>query len=145
MVHDQPEVGRHLQDHFGINYIFKANRPTLNDVFGSWGGRISAGIRYLATRRGPLSLSVNQFGGLVKSRPGLARPDMQLYMNPLSYQSFHKGRRKLMRPDDFSGFIIGFNSCRPKSEGSVAIASADPAAAPAIRPAARACSVRSIP
>ena len=134
MVHDQPEVGRHLQDHFGINYIFKANRRTLNDVFGHWPGRILAGMHYVARRRGPLSLSVNQFGGLVKSRAGLARPDMQLYMNPLSYQSFHKGRRKLMRPDAFSGFMIGFNSCRPKSEGSVSITSADAATAPAIRP-----------
>ncbi len=134
MVHDQPEVGRHLQDHFGVNYIFKANRRTLNDVFGSWYGRLFAGLQYLATRRGPLSLSVNQFGGLVKSRPGLARPDMQLYMNPLSYQSQQKGRRRLMRPDNFSGFIIGFNSCRPKSEGSVSITSTNAAAAPAIRP-----------
>jgi len=134
MVHDQPEVGRHLQDHFGINYIYKANRRTLNDVFGSFMGRMLAGIQYVATRRGPLSLSVNQFGGLVKSRPGLARPDMQLYMNPLSYQSFHHGKRKLMRPDAFSGFIIGFNSCRPKSEGSISIASPDVDEAPVIRP-----------
>ena len=134
MVHDQPEVGRHLQDHFGVNYIFKANRRTLNDVFGNWIGRLAAGMQYVTTRRGPLSLSVNQFGGLVKTRPGLARPDMQIYMNPLSYQSLHKGRRKLMRPDAFSGFIIGFNSCRPKSEGSVSIASASSTEAPAIRP-----------
>lgn len=86
MAHDQPEVGRHLQDRFGINYIFKANRRTLsNDVFGNWPGRILAGMQYVATRRSPLSLNVNQFGGLVKSRVDLARPDMQLYMNPLSY------------------------------------------------------------
>ena len=134
MVHDQPVVGRHLQDHFGVNYIFKANRRTLNDVFGSWMGRMYAGMQYLATRRGPLSLSVNQFGGLVKTRPELSRPDMQIYLNPLSYQSLHRGKRKLMRPDRFSGFIIGFNSCRPKSEGSISITSRDPAASPAIRP-----------
>ena len=134
MVHDQPKVGRHLQDHFGVNYTFKANRRTLNDVFGNWVGRLTAGVQYMATRRGPLSLSVNQFGGLVKTRPGLARPDMQLYMNPLSYQSFYMGKRKLMRPDAFSGFIIGFNSCRPKSEGTVRITSANAADAPAIRP-----------
>lgn len=134
MVHDQPQVGRHLQDHFGINYIFKANRKTLNDVFGSWHGRVMSGLDYLFRRRGPLALSVNQFGGLVKSSGSLARPDMQIYLNPLSYQSFHKGRRKLMRPDGFSGFIIGFNSCRPKSEGTVIIRSPHAADAPAIRP-----------
>ena len=133
VVHDQPQVGRHLQDHFGINYIFKANRKTLNDVFGSWHGRVMCGLDYLIRRRGPLALSVNQYGGLVKSRGSLARPDMQIYLNPLSYQSFHKGRRKLMRPDDFSGFIIGFNSCRPKSEGHVTIRSPHSADDPSIR------------
>ena len=133
VVLDQPQVGRHLQDHFGINYIFKANRKTLNDVFGSWHGRVMCGLEYLFRRRGPLALSVNQFGGLVKSSGSLARPDMQLYLNPLSYQSFHKGRRKLMRPDGFSGFIIGFNSCRPKSRGSVTIRSPHAGDAPAIR------------
>lgn len=39
-----------------------------------------------------------------------------------------------MRPDAFSGFIIGFNSCRPKSEGSVSVTSPDVATAPAIPP-----------
>jgi len=133
VIHDQPHVGRHLQDHFGINYIFKANRKTLNDVFGNWHGRVMCGLEYLFRRRGPLALSVNQYGGLVKSSGSLARPDMQIYLNPLSYQSFHKGRRKLMRPDGFSGFIIGFNSCRPKSEGTVMIRSPHAGDAPAIR------------
>ena len=133
-VHEAPRVGRHLQDHYGVNYIFKANRKTLNDVFGNWPGRILSGLNYVLRRRGPMALSVNQFGGLVKTRETLARPDMQIYLNPLSYQSFHKGRRKLMRPDAFSGFIVGFNSCRPKSEGSVGIVSPRPEDAPSIRP-----------
>ena len=42
----------------------------------------------------------------MKSSAALDRPDTQLYMNPLSYQTFHKGRRKLMKPDNFSGFIL---------------------------------------
>ena len=132
--HNAPQVGRHLQDHYGVNYIFQANRKTLNDIFGNWPGRILAGLNYALRRRGPLALSVNQFGGLVKTNPALDRPDMQIYLNPLSYQSFHKGRRKLMRPDSFSGFIIGFNSCRPKSEGRVDIVSQHPEDAPSIRP-----------
>ncbi len=131
VIHNQPRVGRHLKDHFGVNYIFKANRKTLNDVFGSWHGRVLCGLDYLFRRRGPLALSVNQYGGLVKSNGSLARADMQIYLNPLSYQSFHEGSRKLMRPDRFSGFVIGFNSCRPKSEGTVTIRSTHAADAPA--------------
>ena len=131
---DQPNVGSHMQDHLGVNYIYKANRPTLNDVLGKWPGRILAGIEYLTRRTGPLSLSVNQFGGLVKSSPDQAFPDTQLYLNPLSYQSFYKGRRALTKPDRFSGFSMSFNSCRPVSEGHVRIHSSDPKAPPAITP-----------
>jgi choline dehydrogenase len=91
-------------------------------------------MEYVLRRSGPLSLSVNQLGGLVKSSASLDRPDTQIYMNPLSYQTFHKGRRKLMKPDNFSGFVLGFNSCRPKSEGTVSITSSRPGEAPSIRP-----------
>ena len=134
VVLDQPNVGSHMQDHFGVNYTYKANRPTLNDILGRWSGRIFAGIEYLMRRTGPLSLSVNQFGGLVKSSPDRPFPDTQLYLNPLSYQSFYKGRRALTKPDKFSGFIMSFNSCRPVSEGHVRIRSSDPTMAPAITP-----------
>jgi choline dehydrogenase len=131
---NQPNVGSHMQDHLGVNYIYKANRPTLNDVLGRWSGRILAGMEYMTRRTGPLSLSVNQFGGLVKSTPDRAFPDTQLYLNPLSYQSFYKGRRALTKPDKFSGFIMSFNSCRPVSEGHVRIRSSDPTMPPAITP-----------
>ena len=134
VVLDQPNVGSHMQDHLGVNYTYKANRPTLNDVLGRWSGRILAGMEYLTRRTGPLSLSVNQFGGLVKSSPDRLFPDTQLYLNPLSYQSFYKGRRALTKPDKFSGFIMSFNSCRPVSEGHVRIRSSDPTIAPAIMP-----------
>ena len=50
-------------------------------------------------RAGPLSLSVNQMGALVRSGPGLERPDTQLYFSPLSYSTDYVGRRPLLRPD----------------------------------------------
>ena len=134
VVLNQPNVGNHLEDHVGINYTFKANQPTLNNVLGRWPGRIMAGLEYLLRRTGPLSLSVNQFGGLVKSSSDLAHADTQLYINPLSYQSFYKGRRALTKPDKFSGFNLSFNSCRPASQGHVRLKTADPRMAPAITP-----------
>lgn len=123
VVLDQPNVGQHMQDHLGVNYIFKANRPTLNAVLGRWPGRIVAGLEYVLRRTGPLALSVNQMGGLVKSSPHLEHADTQLYLNPLSYQMVFDGKRPLTKPDKFQGFIIGFNSCRPHSRGSVEICS----------------------
>lgn len=133
-VHNSPRVGRHLQDHYGVNYIFKANRPTLNDAFGNRPGRVRAMLQYVVSRRGPMALGVNRYGGLVKTSESLARPDMQIYLNPVSCQALYKGRRVLMKPEKFSGFITGFNSCRPKGEGSVTITSPRAADAPAIRP-----------
>ncbi len=127
---DQPNVGRHLQDHLGISYYYRANQPTLNDVLGNWPGRIRSGLQYLLRRTGPLSLSVNQFGGLARSSPTSGKIDTQLYFNPVSYQPNAGNERKLTQPDPYSGFMMGFNPCRPTSTGWVNIASPDPEVAP---------------
>ncbi|NCX49609.1 MAG: hypothetical protein EBW81_09000, partial [Gammaproteobacteria bacterium] len=129
---DQPHVGEHLQDHLGINYYYRANRPTLNNTLGSWPGRILAGIRYLATRSGPLALSVNQIGGLTRSSPSAPLIDTQIYCNPVSYEPLPGNERKLTQPHRYPGFILSFNPCRPTSEGSIHITSNDPAQAPRI-------------
>jgi choline dehydrogenase len=125
-------VGGGLQDHVGVNYAYRAAEPTLNDVLGRWSGRIAAGAAYLLARRGPLGLSVNQMGGLVRSRADAPRPDVQLYFNPLSYSAGFAGARPLTAPDPWPGFILSFNPCRPTSAGRVEIASPDPDAAPRI-------------
>ena len=129
---EHPHVGRHLQDHLGISYFYRANRPTLNRTLRSWPGRIGAGIQYLLNRSGPLSLSVNQIGGLARSHAGLETSDTQLYCNPVSYQPTEGETRKLTLPDPYPGFIMGFNPCRPTSEGSIEIWSSDPHAPPRI-------------
>jgi choline dehydrogenase len=127
-------VGAQLQDHLGIDYHYKANRPTLNDQLGTRRGQIRAGLRYLFNRSGPLGLSMNQIGGLVRSAHGLERPDIQLYFNPISYSRAQAGKKVLTRPDPWPGFIIGFNACRPTSRGQITIISRDPAQPPRIVP-----------
>jgi choline dehydrogenase len=112
-----------MQDHLGINYYFKANKPTMNNVLGRWPGRIMAGIEYVLRKTGPLSLSVNQIGGLVKTDPSLDVADAQIYANPVSYQIKFHNQRPLLKPDKFPGFILGFNSCRPASAGRITITS----------------------
>ena len=125
LVLEQKNVGKNLQDHLGINYYFKANRPTLNNIFGNWQGRIRSGIQYIFTKKGPLSIGVNQIGGLVRSSSLENSSNIQLYFNPVSYQTRFENKRYLMKPDNFPGFFIGFNSCRPESRGSIEIQSND--------------------
>jgi choline dehydrogenase len=127
-------VGANLQDHLAVTYFYRSREPTLNDEIRSWRGRIRAAFDFALRRQGWLTLSVNQAGGFVRSRPGLERPDMQLYFNPLTYTTEISGRRRLIRPDPFSGFILSFQPCRPASRGRIDLAARDPLAAPSIRP-----------
>jgi choline dehydrogenase len=133
-VHELPAVGRNLQDHLCYDHVFRSRLPSLNDALLSWPGRIGMAANYLFRRRGPLSLSVNQGGGFFRTKPELARPDMQLYFSPMSYERAVPGVRALMQPDPFPGFSLSVSPCRPRSRGHVAIRSPDPHAAPEIAP-----------
>lgn len=133
VVQDSPAVGHHLQDHLGINYTFRAKVPTINQQLGSWWGKLSHGLEFLLMGRGPLSLSLNQGGGFVRSRPELARPDIQLYFQAISTVTAKAGTRPLTEPDPFPGYAIGLSSTRPKARGSILIRTSDPFEHPAIR------------
>ena len=131
---DAPAVGQNLQDHLAVSYFYRSNRPTLNDELGPLSGKLKAGLRYLWDRGGPLSMSVNQGGGFVRSDAGQPRPNLQLYFSPVSYTKTPLSERRLTNPDPFSAFLLSFNACRPTSRGAIAIRSPDPFAHPTITP-----------
>jgi len=130
---DNPAVGGHLQDHLAAVYSFKATRPTLNNELHSAFGKLRAGLRYLLTRKGPLALSVNQFGGFLRAAPDASRPDVQLYFNPVTYGS-GDAKRTRIEVDAFAGFYLCFQPTRPTSEGRIDIADGDFRRAPLIAP-----------
>lgn len=127
-------VGRNLQDHIAVSYFYKVRTATLNDVLHPMLGKIRAGLRYMADRAGPLSLSVNQSGGFVRSNPAKKHPNLQLYFSPVSYTKTPLSERKLLNPDPFSAFLLSHNPCRPSSRGYLELASADAAVCPVIHP-----------
>jgi choline dehydrogenase len=130
---DNPAVGGNLQDHLAVVYSFKATIPTLNDQLHSATGKLLAGLRYLIARRGPLALSVNQFGGFARADAQSLRPDMQLYFNPVTYGAGDAMRTRI-EVDAFSGFYLCFQPTRPTSVGRIDIASADFRQPPNIAP-----------
>jgi choline dehydrogenase len=130
---DNPAVGGHLQDHLAVVYSFKATRPTLNNELHSTFGKLRAGLRYLLTKSGPLSLSVNQFGGFLRADPAAPRPDVQLYFNPVTYGAGDATRTRI-EVDPFPGFYLCFQPTRPTSVGRIDIASGDFRRAPLIAP-----------
>jgi choline dehydrogenase len=134
VLQDSPAVGRNLQDHLCHDYVFRCRVASLNDQLNNWPGRLWQGLRYVLTRRGPLALSVNQGGAFMRTSPDLARPNLQLYFSPLTYEKVEPGTRALLKPDPFSGLIMSASPCRPTSRGEIRIRSADPRQAPLILP-----------
>jgi choline dehydrogenase len=133
VVADNAAVGGNLQDHLAISYSFEATQATLNDELRSPLAKLRAALRYLVARRGPLSLSVNQFGGFLRADPRASRPDVQLYFNPVTYGAGDANRKRI-EVDPFPGFILCFQPTRPTSRGRIDIAAPDYRAPPRIEP-----------
>lgn len=132
VVQDAPQVGQNLMDHLGVDLLYCATRPSLNQVLRPLMGKLRVGLQYLLSRKGPLSMSLNHGGGFVRLRDGQGQPDLQLYFSPLSYTRAPVGTRPLMNPDPFPAFRLGFNPCKPTSSGHLELRSPDPFAAPAL-------------
>ncbi|WP_350332859.1 GMC family oxidoreductase [Coralliovum pocilloporae] len=131
---ENDNVGGNLQDHLGVSYFYRSRIPTLNNQLAPWWGKIWHGLRYVLLRRGPLRCSVNQSGGFVRSSSELDRPDLQLYMAPVTYNRDPMSeKRRLMNPDPWPGFLISFQPCRPTSRGRIDLASPDPFSQPLIQ------------
>jgi choline dehydrogenase len=128
-------VGRGLQDHVCVSYFYRSKVPTLNDELAPLLGKARAALQYALRRQGPLSMSVNQAGAFVRSRPQLAGPNLHIYFNPASYSTTSSGQsRRMLNPDPFPGFLMSFNTCRPTSRGCVHLRSPNPLASPTITP-----------
>jgi choline dehydrogenase len=134
VVHNNAQVGENLQDHLGINYTYRANVPSLNQVLRPWWGKALAGIEYLLLRTGPLSISMNQGGGFFRTDPSRKRANMQLYFQAFSTVVPKAGERPILTPDPWPGFSIGLSNCRPTSTGSIHIRSGNPLEQPLIVP-----------
>jgi choline dehydrogenase len=130
VLQDMPHVGRHLQDHIGVDFTLAVNRPSLNQKLRPFLGKLMVGLEYFFLRSGPLAMSLNQAGGFVKSEPSLGSPDLQLYFSPLSYSTAPQGKRPLMSPDPYPAVRLGFNPTKPTSEGWISLESSDPRKSP---------------
>jgi choline dehydrogenase-like flavoprotein len=128
--HHLPGVGGNLQDHLDTTLVI--DTPHLKDLLGlSLRGVVSAvrgALEWRRQRTGMWTTNFAESGGFIKSDPNLAEPDLQL----------HFVHGKLIDHGRATTFGHGY-SChvcvlRPKSRGTVKLASADAAIAPLIDP-----------
>jgi choline dehydrogenase len=124
VVNNLPAVGKNLQDHVCGGFIFETKVKTLNDDLMGFYNKAKLGAKYLFSRRGPLSISMNQAGGFVSTNPQAAKPNIQLYFNPLSYKSYSDSGN-IVKPLPHSGVMLSYSPCRPKSRGSVTLSNAN--------------------
>ena len=128
--HELPGVGRNLHDHVDVVQVLDA--PHLRDLFGlSLHGAIAAikGIfEWRRQRSGLLTTNFAEAGGFIRSRAEEGRPDLQLHF--VIGKLVDHGRKTVFG----HGYSCHVCLMRPKSRGSVTLASADPMAAPLIDP-----------
>jgi choline dehydrogenase len=128
VVHEAPDVGEALQDHFYARTFWRCRRPiTLNDDLASWPRKIGLGLNYALFRKGPLAIAAGHAAVFARTRSDLARPDAQIY-----FINFSTAKRGGVL-HTHSGFTLSVSQLQVESRGSVAIRSADPEAAPEIR------------
>lgn len=126
---DNPEVGGNLQDHLQLRCAYRVSGvSTLNQRAASLWGKGLIGLEYLLRRTGPMAMAPSQLGMFVKSAPQMATADLEYHVQPLSLEAFGGDL------DPFPAFTASVCHLRPESRGHSHIASADPAAAPVIRP-----------
>jgi choline dehydrogenase len=128
VVHDLPGVGADLQDHFYARTFWRCRKPvTLNDDMASLWRQAGIGLNYLVNKRGPLTVAAGHAAAFVRTRPDLKDADAQIYF--INFSTAKRGG--VLHP--FSGFTLSVSQLQVESRGSVAIRSADPREAPAIR------------
>jgi choline dehydrogenase-like flavoprotein len=120
--HDLPGVGENLQDHPYVVCVWES--AVGESLYGA--DKPKPMLEWILRRSGPLTSTVAEAFAFVRSRPGLAAPDLQYHFAPAYFvdNGF----------DEYDGhaFTLGPVLVSPKSRGNIRLRSADPAAKPRI-------------
>ena len=127
--HALPGVGENLRDHYAprTKWAIDAKGITYNDTARGL-GLVRQALRYALTGRGLLGSVGAPLRAFVRSRDGLAAPDLLLGWVPMLTEPGPKGP-KISRQ---SGVTCYAHPMRPESRGHVHVVSADPGTPPAI-------------
>ena len=129
VLHALPGVGENYQDHYIVRMSWRVTRPITVNERARGLSLAREVVRYALTRRGILTFAAGVVCGYVRTRPGMETPDIQY---TIAHASFADPVRRVLDP--FPALTLGPSQMRPQSRGTVHIQSADPFAAPHIRP-----------
>lgn len=130
---DRAQVGANLQDHLLPPMGWRIRPEAFSYNKELKGARLVWNVlRYVATRKGPMTIPAAQSGAFVKSDPALDRPDIQFHCLPVTgdLQAEARGEKAQLSP--FPGLTMGPYVLRPESRGTAMASSPDPYATPRI-------------
>jgi len=116
-----PGVGRNLQDHVGTHVAMAVTRSTLNVETSGLKG-LAHMANFFLRGRGALTTPIGHAQAFIRTRQGLAAPNVQLSFAPLAFGHDAHGRIELLKEPAVSTMI---GVMRPKSRGSVTLRTAD--------------------
>ncbi|WP_118181939.1 GMC family oxidoreductase [Paraburkholderia phosphatilytica] len=129
VLHDAPEAGQNLIDHvdFTINRRVRSIAPVGFSIRGI-ARMVPQFVQFTRRGTGMLSSNVAEAGGFLRSRPTLDRPDLQLHFCAALVDDHNR------RMHWGHGYSLHVCVLRPKSRGTVTLASGDMRVAPRIDP-----------
>ena len=128
VVLDLPGVGENLQDHLDCYTAWDCSGPFSYFGTDQYLRQAWWAIQYMLFKNGPATSNIVEAGTFVRLDPQSATPDTQLHFLP-AYVIDHG----LMRVAGY-GVSLYANLLRPRSRGTVRLASADPKEPPLIDP-----------
>jgi len=124
--HDLPGVGQNLQDHLEFYFQYRCKQAiTLNGKIDPF-SKLMIGARWLLFKSGLGATNHFESCGFIRSKPGLAAPDIQYHFLPAAMR--YDGRAAF----DGHGFQLHVGHNKPKSRGRVQLRSANPKDKPSI-------------
>jgi choline dehydrogenase-like flavoprotein len=128
VVHDLPGVGANMQDHLDLYVICECTGDHTYDRVAQPHRTVWAGLQYLLFKTGPVTSTLFETGGFWYADKNARSPDIQFHLGLGS--GIEAGVAAMRNP----GVTLNSAFLRPRSRGTVRLASADPAAAPLIDP-----------
>jgi choline dehydrogenase-like flavoprotein len=127
--HDLPGVGQNFHDHFSTDVIWVLNGPHSYDKYKKRHWQILAGLEYLMFKSGPVASNIVEAGAFWWGDRTEKVPDIQLHF--LAGAGVEEGVGSV---PGGNGATCNSYHTRPRSRGSVRLASSNPVDAPHIDP-----------
>ena len=113
--HELPGVGENLQDHLEVYFQYRSRQPiTINGHLGSF-AKLKIGAQWLLTKSGLGATNHFESCGFIRSRAGVAWPDIQFHFLPAAIR--YDGKAAFAG----HGFQVHVGPNKPESRGYVRV------------------------